>query len=53
MEMKDLFKQKSMSLADGLDWNCKCCKRSKGDTKLIHKQARKKLKKDLEKLLTS
>lgn len=42
----NLFKAMSMKMADSLDWNCKkVCKRSKGDTKRIHKQARTKLKK--------
>ena len=41
----NLFKAMSMKMADSLDWNCKkVCKRSKGDTKRIHKQARIKLK---------
>ena len=35
----NLFKAMSMKMADSLDWNCKkVCKRSKGDTKRIHKQ---------------
>lgn len=42
----NLFKAMSMKMADSLDWNCKkVCKRSKGDTRRIHKQARAKLKK--------
>lgn len=42
----NLFKAMSMNMADSLDWNCKkICKRSKGDTRRIHKQARTKLKK--------
>ena len=42
----DLFKSNTMKLADSLDWNTKCCKRArkKKDTKLIHTQARTKLK---------
>ena len=41
----NLFKAMSMDMADSLDWNCKkVCKRSKGDTRRIHKQARTKLK---------
>lgn len=41
----NLFKAMSMNMADSLDWNCKkVCKRSKGDTRRIHKQARTKLK---------
>lgn len=41
----NLFKAMSMKMADSLDWNCKkVCKRSKGDTRRIHKQARTKLK---------
>ena len=39
----NLFKQKSMKMADSLDWNCKCCKRNKNDTRRIHKNARRKL----------
>ena len=40
----NLFKAMSMKIADSLDWNCKkVCKRSKGDTRRIHKQARAKL----------
>ena len=39
----NLFKQKSMKMADRLDWNCKCCKRNKNDTRRIHKNARRKL----------
>lgn len=40
----NLFKAMSMKMADSLDWNCKkVCKRSKGDTRRIHKQARRKL----------
>ena len=36
-----------MKMADSLDWNCKkVCKRSKGDTKRIHKQARNKIKQE-------
>ena len=42
----NLFKAMSMKMADSLDWNCKkVCKRSKGDTRRIHKIARAKLKK--------
>lgn len=42
----DLFKSKSMKMADSLDWNCtKICKRNKGDTKRVHKSARTKLSK--------
>lgn len=41
----DLFKAMSMKMADSFDWNCKkVCKRIKGDTKRIHKQARNKIK---------
>lgn len=41
----NLFKAMSMKMADSLDWNCKkVCKRSKGDTRRIHKRARTKLK---------
>ena len=42
----DLFKSNTMKLANSLDWNAKCCKRArkKKDTKLIHTQARTKLK---------
>ena len=47
----DLFKSKSMSIADSLDWNCKkVCKRNKGDTKRVHKSARVKLSK-LDKMI--
>lgn len=47
----DLFKGKSMKMADSLDWNCKCCKRVKGDTKMIHKRARRQLcKQDQEEI---
>lgn len=48
----DLFKSNSMKMANGLDWNCKVCKRCKGDTQRIHKQARKKIKQNDKKLLT-
>ena len=41
----DIFKEKSMKLATGLDWNTKATKRHKGDTKRIHKKARRELKK--------
>lgn len=41
----DLFKRASNKMATALDWNCpKVCKRCKGDTQRIHKQARTKLK---------
>lgn len=47
----DLFKSKSMLMADSLDWNCKkICKRNKGDTKRVHKSARVKLSK-LDKMI--
>lgn len=47
----DLFKGASMKMATSLDWNCKTvCKRHKKDTQRIHKRARAKLKKDLQKL---
>lgn len=40
----DLFKQKTMKMADSLDWNCpRVCKRHKGDTQRIHKRARRAL----------
>lgn len=39
----NLFKQKTMAMANSLDWNCKCCKRAKNDTRRIHKNARRKL----------
>ena len=43
----NLFKAMSMKMADSLDWNCKkVCKRSKGDTKRIHKIARNKIKQE-------
>ena len=43
----NLFKAMSMKMADSLDWNCKkVCKKSKGDTKRIHKQARNKIKQE-------
>ena len=43
----NLFKAMSMKMADSLDWNCKKDrKRSKGDTKRIHKQARNKIKQE-------
>ena len=50
--MKDLFKMKSMKMADSLDWNCpKICKRVKGDTQRIHKKARRELcKQDREEI---
>lgn len=50
--MKDLFKMKSMKMADSLDWNCpKVCKRAKGDTQRIHKKARRELcKQDKEEI---
>ena len=48
----DLFKAISMKMAASFDWNCKCCKRCKGDTKIIHKNARRKLKNFDKKLLT-
>lgn len=48
----DLFKQGTMEMADKFDWNCKVCKRVKGDTKKIHKNARNKLKNFDKKLLT-
>lgn len=48
----DLFKQKTMKMATSFDWNCKVCKRCKGDTKRIHRNARKKLKNFDKKLLT-
>lgn len=49
----DLFKSNTMRLADSLDWNAKCCKRArkKKDTKLIHRNARRKLcKQDQEEI---
>lgn len=46
----DLFKQKNVKLATSLDWNCpKVCKRNKGDTQLLHKHSRRKLKQELKK----
>ena len=43
----NLFKAMSMKMADSFDWNCKkVCKRSKGDTRRIHKQARNKIKQE-------
>lgn len=39
----NLFKAMSMKMADSLDWNCKCCKRVKNDTRKIHKNTRRKL----------
>ena len=43
----NLFKAMSMKMADSLDWNCKkVCKRSKVDTRRIHKQARNKIKQE-------
>lgn len=48
----DLFKRASMKMATALDWNCpKVCKRKKGDTQKIHRQARKILKKDIDKMI--
>ena len=41
----DLFKQKSMKMATSFDWNCKCCKRCKGDTKINTQERKKKIKK--------
>lgn len=50
----DLFKRASNKMATVFDWNCpKVCKRCKGDTQKIHKQARKKLKENLKKVLTN
>ena len=41
----DLFKKASNKLATSLDWNCPhITKRRKNDTRLIHQQARTKLK---------
>ena len=43
----NLFKAMSMKMADSFDWNCKkVCKRAKGDTRRIHKQARNKIKQE-------
>ncbi len=42
----DLFKRHTMKIADSLDWNCKrIVKRTKGDTRIIHKKARRLLRK--------
>ncbi len=44
----DLFKKASVILATALDWNARrCVKRSKGDTKRVHKSGRRNLKHDL------
>ena len=46
----DLFKKINMKLATSLDWNCpKIVKRTKGDTQLLHRHSRRKLKQDLTK----
>ena len=52
----NLFKAMSMKMADTLVWNCKkVCKRSKGDTRRIHKEARNKIsqehKKEINKIV--
>lgn len=48
----DLFKKINMKLATSLDWNCpKIVKRNKGDTQLLHKYSRRKLKQVLLKEL--
>lgn len=47
----DLFKRMGNKMATALDWNCpKVCKRHKGDTRRIHKNARTKLSK-LDKMI--
>lgn len=48
----DKFKQANNKMATALDWNCKMiCKRKAGDTKLLHKIARKRLKREVRKEL--
>lgn len=48
----DLFKKHSTKMADSLDWNCpRVCKRHKGDTRRVHKKARRELcKQDQEEI---
>lgn len=46
----DLFKKINNKLANSLDWNCKkYAKRVKGDTQLLHRYSRRKLKQKLKK----
>lgn len=44
----DDFKRKNMKLATVLDWNCsRYVKRNKGDTQLLHRYSRRKLKQEI------
>lgn len=46
--MKDVFKVTGMKLATSLDWNAKkYVKRCKGDTELIHRYSRRKMKEEI------
>lgn len=46
----DLFKEKNNNEATSWDWNCpKFVRRSKGDTKKLHRLSRKRLKRELNK----
>lgn len=48
----DLFKRKNINEATCWDWNCpQIVKRTKGDTKKLHKLSRKRLKNELRKEL--
>ena len=48
----DIFKKSNMQMANSLDWNANhVCKRRKGDTRLVHKKGRAKLKTKLKKEL--
>lgn len=45
----DLFKKANNKTANSLDWNCtKICKRKSGDTKILHKIARIRLKREVK-----
>lgn len=45
----DIFKRKMNKDATAIDWNCpRFCKRSKGDTQMLHKLARHRLKQELK-----
>lgn len=45
----DLFKRKNNKMATALDWNCpKYVKRTKGDTQILHRLSRRKLKQELK-----
>lgn len=46
----DLFKKASNKEATSWDWNCpRFVKRTKGDTKKLHRLSRKRLKRELNK----